>query len=81
MAEMKKAFSIVNEFKSFALKGNVVDLAIGVIIGGAFGKIVDSLVKPYYHAGDQRITARESWVPCMETGDQWQGYSLWFVYW
>jgi large conductance mechanosensitive channel len=33
------------EFKEFAMKGNVVDLAIGVIIGGAFGKIVDSLVK------------------------------------
>ncbi len=32
------------EFKSFALKGNVVDLAVGVIIGGAFGKIVSSLV-------------------------------------
>lgn len=33
-----------NEFKKFAVKGNVVDLAIGVIIGGAFGKIVSSLV-------------------------------------
>ena len=36
--------SIVSEFKEFATKGNVVDLAVGVIIGGAFGKIVDSLV-------------------------------------
>lgn len=35
---------IVQEFKQFAIKGNVMDLAIGVIIGGAFGKIVDSLV-------------------------------------
>lgn len=35
----------MEEFKNFALKGNVVDLAIGVIIGAAFGKIVDSLVK------------------------------------
>ncbi|XJZ29013.1 large conductance mechanosensitive channel protein MscL [Bacillota bacterium Lsc_1132] len=34
-----------NEFKKFAIKGNVVDLAIGVIIGAAFGKIVSSLVK------------------------------------
>ena len=33
-----------NEFKQFAVKGNVVDLAVGVIIGAAFGKIVDSLV-------------------------------------
>jgi large conductance mechanosensitive channel len=40
-----KAFSLVEEFKAFAFKGNVVDLAVGVIIGGAFGKIVDSLVK------------------------------------
>jgi large conductance mechanosensitive channel len=36
--------SIGSEFKEFALKGNVMDLAVGVIIGGAFGKIVDSLV-------------------------------------
>ncbi|MCI0763843.1 large conductance mechanosensitive channel protein MscL [Bacillus sp. TL12] len=34
-----------NEFKKFALKGNVIDLAIGVVIGAAFGKIVSSLVK------------------------------------
>jgi len=34
-----------NEFKQFAMKGNVIDLAVGVIIGGAFGKIVSSLVK------------------------------------
>ena len=36
---------MLKEFRDFALKGNVVDLAVGVIIGGAFGKIVDSLVK------------------------------------
>ena len=36
--------SIISEFKEFAIKGNVIDLAVGVIIGGAFGKIVDSLV-------------------------------------
>ena len=36
--------SFVQEFKEFAMKGNVVDLAVGVIIGGAFGKIVDSIV-------------------------------------
>jgi large conductance mechanosensitive channel len=34
----------MTEFKEFAMKGNVVDLAVGVIIGGAFGKIVDSIV-------------------------------------
>lgn len=36
--------SLVSEFKEFAMKGNVVDMAVGVIIGGAFGKIVTSLV-------------------------------------
>lgn len=35
---------MMQEFKEFALKGNVMDLAVGVIIGGAFGKIVDSIV-------------------------------------
>lgn len=37
--------TFVKDFKSFAMRGNVVDLAIGVIIGGAFGSIVSSLVK------------------------------------
>ena len=37
--------SFASEFREFAVKGNVIDLAVGVIIGGAFGKIVDSLVK------------------------------------
>ncbi|MDO4450553.1 MAG: large conductance mechanosensitive channel protein MscL [Moraxella sp.] len=37
--------SIIQEFKEFALKGNVMDLAVGVIIGGAFGKITTSLVE------------------------------------
>src|SRR5450830_1179368 len=36
---------MMQEFRTFALKGNVVDLAVGVIIGGAFGKIVESLVQ------------------------------------
>lgn len=36
--------SVIKEFKEFAMKGNVMDLAVGVIIGGAFGKIVDSVV-------------------------------------
>ena len=35
---------VIQEFKEFAMKGNVMDLAVGVIIGGAFGKIVDSIV-------------------------------------
>lgn len=39
---------MLKEFKEFALKGNVVDLAVGVIIGGAFGKIVSSLVNDIF---------------------------------
>ena len=35
---------MIQEFRDFAVKGNVIDLAVGVIIGGAFGKIVDSVV-------------------------------------
>ncbi len=35
---------IINEFKAFAMRGNVIDLAVGIIIGGGFGKIVSSLV-------------------------------------
>lgn len=41
----KNASSLLEEFKNFAFKGNVIDLAVGVVIGIAFGKIVDSLVK------------------------------------
>ncbi|MGZ3239301.1 MAG: large conductance mechanosensitive channel protein MscL [Burkholderiaceae bacterium] len=37
--------SMMQEFKAFAIKGNVVDLAVAVIVGGAFGKIVDSIVQ------------------------------------
>lgn len=41
---IKKEKKMLKEFKEFALRGNVIDLAIGIIIGGAFGKIVTSLV-------------------------------------
>ena len=41
----KKVFSLLEEFKNFAFKGNVIDLAVAVIIGAAFGKLIDSLVK------------------------------------
>ncbi|WP_026471881.1 large conductance mechanosensitive channel protein MscL [Alkanindiges illinoisensis] len=40
--------SILQEFKEFAIKGNMIDLAVGVIIGGAFSKITDSLVKDIF---------------------------------
>jgi large conductance mechanosensitive channel len=42
---LQKAYSLFEEFKNFALKGSVIDLAVGVIIGTSFAKIVDSLVK------------------------------------
>jgi large conductance mechanosensitive channel len=45
MDPRKQAYTLLEEFKAFAFKGNVIELAVGVIIGGAFGKIVDSLVK------------------------------------
>ena len=35
----------IEEFKTFAIKGNVIDMAVGIIIGAAFGKVVDSMVK------------------------------------
>ncbi len=40
----KRAYTLLDEFKHFALKGNVIDLAVGVVIGAAFGKLVSSLV-------------------------------------
>lgn len=40
----QRAYSFFEEFKSFAFKGNVIDLAVGVVIGAAFGKIIGSLV-------------------------------------
>jgi large conductance mechanosensitive channel len=42
--EPGESMSVSSEFREFAIKGNVIDLAVGVIIGGAFGKIVDSIV-------------------------------------
>ena len=48
--------SIVSEFKEFAVKGNVIDLAVGVIIGGSFGKIVDSVVNDLIMPLISRVT-------------------------
>jgi large conductance mechanosensitive channel len=45
MDPTNKVFSLLDEFKNFAFKGNVIDLAVGVIIGAAFGKIIASLVE------------------------------------
>ena len=59
---------MMKEFREFALKGNVMDLAVGVIIGGAFGKIVDSLVRDVimplvnFIAGGQIDFSNKYWV-------------------
>ena len=42
---MKKKLEVLKEFKEFAVRGNVIDMAVGIIIGAAFGKIVNSLVQ------------------------------------
>jgi large conductance mechanosensitive channel len=62
---------IINEFKEFALKGNMIDIAIGVIIGTAFNKVVDTIVKQLFlpplslltggaSMGNKKIVLRES---------------------
>ena len=38
----------LNEFKTFAMRGNVIDMAVGIIIGAAFGKVIDSMVKDVF---------------------------------
>lgn len=52
----------VNEFKEFAVKGNVVDMAVGVIIGGAFGKIVTSLVNDVIMPSIGKLTGNVSFT-------------------
>jgi large conductance mechanosensitive channel len=44
LSRRKYTMSVIQEFKEFAVKGNVIDMAVGVIVGAAFGKIVSSLV-------------------------------------
>lgn len=50
--------SMVSEFKEFAVKGNVLDLAVGVILGAAFGKVVDSLVNDLIMAPVGAVTGK-----------------------
>ena len=45
LAPTQQAFSLLDEFKKFAFKGNLIDMAIGVVLGAAFGKLVESFVK------------------------------------
>lgn len=60
MADVKeKGKGFLAEFKEFALKGNVMDMAIGVIIGGAFGNIVSSLTENFINPLIQAITGSD----------------------
>lgn len=66
---------LIDDFKAFALKGNVVDMAVGVIIGGAFGKIVTSLVNdvimpPIGVLLDEVDFKELSWVMVEAVGDK-----------
>lgn len=49
---------MLKEFREFAMRGNVIDLAVGVVIGAAFGKIVDSFGQGYPHATDRHAGRR-----------------------
>ena len=57
MGIKNKAASLIEEFKAFAFKGNIVDMAIGIIIGAAFGKIVNSFVNDIVMPGVTAIIA------------------------
>lgn len=60
------AMGFVQEFKEFALKGNAIDLAVGVVIGGAFGKIVNSmvadLINPLLGLLTRGVNLADKWV-------------------
>ena len=51
--------SMMSEFRDFAMRGNVVDMAVGIVIGGAFGKIVSSFVNDV--AGKWSTVSRGTW--------------------
>lgn len=57
---MKKSKGFVNEFKEFIMRGNVIDMAVGVIIGGAFQVIVSSLVDDIFMPVIQMITGKNA---------------------
>src|SRR5262249_4715111 len=67
MDPAKKAVTLLDEFKKFAFKGNVVDLAVAVVIGAAFARIVDSLVKNIIMPAISLVTPAE------------QGYAHWKI--
>ena len=76
LGSTKRAFSLFDEFKAFAFKGNVIDLAVGVIIGAAFGKIIDSLVKNIIMPLVAIIIPGRPGLHGVEVGDQRRGNPL-----
>ena len=67
--------SFVKEFKEFAIKGNVMDMAVGVIIGGAFGEIVDR--KSTTHK--PLIPSIEVWLPFVQEGEYYLNMRIWGI--
>ncbi len=59
---VKKKMSIIKEFKEFAVKGNMIDIAIGVIIGASFNKVVDVLVKQIFMPPLSLLTDGVNWA-------------------
>jgi len=63
--------SLASEFKEFAIKGNMIDMAVGIIVGAAFGRVVESLVKDVimpaieHMEAQMKITQRSIIVACM----------------
>ena len=49
---------IINEFKEFALRGNMIEMAVGIVIGASFNSVVDSLVKKYFIATTVNVISR-----------------------
>ena len=58
-----ETMGLLQEFKTFALKGNVIDMAVGVIIGGAFGKIVTGLVENIINPVIAKLTGKINALP------------------
>ena len=63
---------MIQEFKEFAMKGNVVDLAIGVVIGGAFGKIVSSLIDDLIQTTESFKAAKDEINQLNEQKEAWE---------
>ena len=63
-----KAKGFFEEFKTFAMRGNVIDMAVGVVIGGAFGKITTSIVND--HSYTYKSNSSGHWKECVQCGEK-----------